>query len=32
MKLNPFEDFGLKTYNIEMNKKITDLIGGNKND
>ncbi|BAP39506.1 hypothetical protein [Metamycoplasma canadense] len=32
MNLDPFEDNGLKTYNIEVTKKITELIGGNKND
>lgn len=32
MNFDPFEEIGLKTYNIELTKKITELIGGNKND
>ncbi|MBN4089322.1 glucose-6-phosphate isomerase [Mycoplasma enhydrae] len=32
MEIDPFEDDGLRTYNIELSKKFTELMGGKKND
>ncbi|MGX9372986.1 hypothetical protein [Mycoplasma sp. 3398] len=32
MKIDPFEETGLKTFNIVMAKKINELMGGQKND
>ncbi|SYV89597.1 Uncharacterised protein [Metamycoplasma alkalescens] len=32
MDLDPFEDNGLRAYNIELTKKFTELMGENKNE